>query len=194
MSSCRAGDLDQITIFLAAGCRFESHDCRRERDRATVGRRPSSPPRRDSGRTGRPASAPPSGLGACMHRPPPSEGSSSTRPGDQAAVAVRAGFRRSRTLGDGLLGSREGRGRRPVALDDEVDADPQLPDELRGHQHLDRALGRNDAQDDQDAHDADQRPTDQPEQGKTGGTPSRTCRPSSSRRQNEPRSGRTKVA
>jgi hypothetical protein len=38
-----------------------------------------------------------------------------------------------------------------------------------GHQHLGRAIGRDGVQDDQGAHDADQRPTDQPEQGQARG-------------------------
>src|SRR5918993_1919751 len=70
----------------------------------------------------------------------------------------------------GLLGPRECRRRCPVALDDEIDADPQLPNELRDrHQRLYRATGRNDVQDDEGSRDDDERPTDQPEHGKARG-------------------------
>jgi hypothetical protein len=71
----------------------------------------------------------------------------------------------------GLLRPCECRRRGPVALDDEIDADPQLPNELRDrHQRLDRTTGLDEVQDDEGSREDDERPTNQPEQGKAGGT------------------------
>ena len=61
-------------------------------------------------------------------------------------------------------------GDEPVALDDEIDADAQLPDELRGHQHLGRAVGRNDAQDTRNPTMLTSGPPTSPNRAKRGGT------------------------